>query len=118
MAEFSVTTEIHDNPRVVVVRTTGYIEDQGGEKVKKIVAALVEKGEKNFLFNFAGSPVINSTGIACLLEICEEIGFSLQGKVAFCCLSKAIGEVFKMMGITTVYQIFDQEENAFPAFAR
>ncbi|OIP22828.1 hypothetical protein AUK22_10310 [bacterium CG2_30_54_10] len=116
MGEFSVITEIHNSPHVVLVRTTGYIEDQGGEKVKKVVLSLMEKGEKNFLFNFAGSPVINSTGIACLLEVCEEIGFSLQGKVAFCCLSKAIGEVFKMMGITTVYQIYDREETAIPNF--
>ncbi|RCK81404.1 MAG: hypothetical protein OZSIB_2273 [Candidatus Ozemobacter sibiricus] len=118
MPEFSVTTEIRDQPRVVIVRTVGYIDDHAGEKIKKVVQALMEKGEKNFLFSFGGSPVINSTGIACLLEVCEEIGFSLQGKVAFCCLSKAIAEVFRMMGITSVYQIYDQEESALPGFSR
>ncbi len=86
MGEFAVVTEIRDNPRVVCVRTTGYIDDAAGEKIKKVIQSLMVKGEKNYLFNFAGSPVINSTGISCLLEVCEEIGFSLQGKVVFCCL--------------------------------
>ncbi|NLI79730.1 MAG: STAS domain-containing protein [Candidatus Riflebacteria bacterium] len=118
MGEFAVVTEIRDNPRVVCVRTTGYIDDAAGEKIKKVIQSLMVKGEKNYLFNFASSPVINSTGISCLLEICEEIGFSLQGKVVFCSLPKAIAEVFKMMGITTVYTVCDSEESAVPEFSR
>ena len=112
MADFVIITEISEAPRVVIVRTRGYIDDEGGEKIRKIVQSFIDKGETRFLFNFAESPIINSTGICYLLELAEEITFHLQGRIAFSNLSKAISEVFNMMGITTTYPVCPDEAAA------
>lgn len=112
MSEFVISSELSTNPRVVIIKTVGYIDDKAAEKIKNVVQSFISKGERNFLFNFASSPIINSTGISIMLEISEDITFTLQGTVVFCCLSKAINEVFKMMGISSMYKIFHSEAEA------
>ena len=112
MTEFSVVTEISEQPRVVIVKTTGYIEDRAGEKIKSVVHVLMEKGEKNFLFHLGGSPIINSTGISCMLEVIEEITCEVQGWVGLCCLTKAIKDVFTIMCLLKEYPAFDTQEAA------
>ncbi len=118
MAEFSVVTETHENPRIIVIKTTGYLEDKAGEKIKNIVQAYIQKGEKRYIFHLAGSPIINSTGISCILEVTEEIVCDLQGKIAFCCLSKAIADVFKIMNLTANYPVLDTYEAAVAELSR
>lgn len=118
MAEFSVVTETHENPRIIVIKTTGYLEDKAGEKIKSIVQTYIDKGEKRYIFHLGGSPIINSTGISCILELTEEITCELQGRLAFCCLSKAINDVFKIMNLSSTYPVLETFEAAVAEVSR
>ena len=107
------TCDIQKTPNgVIVIRTKGYFDDEGGEVFRGKVEPLVQQGERKFLLNFKDSPLINSTGISVLIELAEEITSMPNGKVAFCGLSKAVDSVFRMMGLTTAFPVYDTEENA------
>ena len=111
MAGFTCTTE-KTAKNIIVVRTKGYFDDEGGEVFRARVEPLYHQGEKVFLLNFKESPLINSTGISVLIELAEEITTAPEGRVAFCGLSKAVDSVFRMMGLTSAFPVFDTEENA------
>jgi anti-anti-sigma factor len=111
MAGFSCTTE-RTPKNVIIVRTKGYFDDEGGDIFRSQVEPLFHKGEKVFLLNFRESPLINSTGISILIELAEEITAVPGGRVVFCGLSKAVDSVFRMMGLTTAFSVFDSEETA------
>ena len=112
MPEFSINTEIRPQPHAVVIRPVGYFSDEGGDKFRAIVQGLIEKGEKTFVLNFQGSPIVNSIGISCILDATEVITTEVQGTVVFCGLSKAVNEAFKLVGILSLYRAFDTEDAA------
>lgn len=115
MSELTCQTETL-GARIVVVRTTGYIDDDGGEKIRKVVESFVEKGETRFLFNLGGSPIVNSTGIACILELIEQVVYERNGQIHFCNLAPAVLTVFKMMGVEGSCKIHDTEANGLAQF--
>lgn len=112
MAEFTITTEVKQQPHAVLIRSVGYFNDAGGDKLRTIIQGLVEKGERTFVFNLQGSPVVNSIGISCILDSTEMITTEVQGTVVFCGLTKAVAEAFKLVGILKLYRAFDTEDAA------
>lgn len=113
MAEFKCEAVIEGS--VCVLRLSGYVDDEGGRKVTEVFQDACQKGLTSFVLNFTGSPVINSSGVAQILELSEILVVEKSGKLAFVGLSKLTQGVFKVVGLLKMGQLFPSETEAISA---
>ncbi|MBF0545888.1 MAG: STAS domain-containing protein [Candidatus Riflebacteria bacterium] len=100
-----------------ILRTQGYLDDRGGEIFKTSCEEVLSAGSILFVFNFKGTPVINSTGLSMLLEMIVKIIDYKNGKVAFAGLSKITKAALQMAGVLTLVDEFETEELAASAIS-
>jgi anti-sigma B factor antagonist len=84
---------------VVVIRTDGYINNQGGEEIARAAYELIDKGNKYLLLDLASTKIVNSIGISILIEIIEKM-IEIDGRLAFCNLTPTIEKTFHIMGLS------------------
>ncbi|MFH1068293.1 MAG: STAS domain-containing protein [Candidatus Glassbacteria bacterium] len=94
-----------------VLYTDGYINNTGGEKIAQECYKLLDEGIKIFILNLAKSPIVNSVGIAVLIELIERVREDGE-KVIFCNCTPVISKTFKIMGLTQYAELYDNEKEA------
>lgn len=95
-SEFNLVTETKEN--CVVINTTGYINNIGGQKIVDEFYKYNGNGINNVILNLAQSNVVNSIGISFLIEIIEKLNHS-NGKLIFTNLDSSIEKTFTIMGL-------------------
>jgi anti-sigma B factor antagonist len=116
MNPLSVETITDEKGRYAVVRTNGYINNLGAERIEQEIDGLIAKGFKNFIINFAQSPIINSMGLSILIGVIEKTN-EIEGKLAFSNLTEVNAETMEIMGLTQYATLFPTEEEARAHFA-
>ena len=106
MAEFSLN--VRDEGDVVIIETTGYLNNVGGEKVSEACYEKMENGKKLFLLNLENSKVINSIGVSILIEIIEKLQ-DVDGKLGYYNLAPIVEKTFNIMGLTKYSTVFYSE---------
>lgn len=96
MKEFKVNTETFG--KFAVVRSNGYINNLGGEKIAQECRVLMNQGVNELILNLKDSSIVNSIGISILIEVIEEI-LNKKGKLAFSDLTPTVAKTFKIMGL-------------------
>ena len=94
--EFSLTSETRNNCLVIV--TSGYINNAGGEAIAKEFAPHFEKGIKHVVINVAQSKVVNSIGMSFLIEIIDQLN-DAGGKLIFTNVDPAVDKMLSIMGL-------------------
>lgn len=94
-----------------ILRTNGYVNNLGGEKIGEAADILMKDGIINLIINFEKSTVVNSIGISILIEVIEKL-VDNGGKIVFSNLTKTIAKTFNIMGLTQFAEIFDTESEA------
>jgi len=113
MQEFKV--EIEECGSFAVLRSTGYINNLGGEKIAEECHKLMNTGCDHLILNLAKSTVVNSIGISILIEIIESI-IAKEGRLAFSNLTPTIAKTFRIMGLLQFTELFEGEVDARSAF--
>ena len=72
MNPLTVETIADEKGRCAVVRTNGYINNLGAERIEQEIDGLIGRGFKNFVINFEKSPIINSMGLSILIGVIEK----------------------------------------------
>ena len=111
--EFTLTH--HLDGEVLVIRTNGYLNDLGAEKVDELCTEHLEKSINKIVINLEKSPLINSIGISILIGVIEAIE-EAEGSLAFTNLTPTNRKTFEMMGLLEFAQSFDKEEEAVAKF--
>lgn len=93
---------------VVVVYIDGYINNQGGEEIVKVVYEFFDEGYKVLLFNLVEMKIVNLIGILIFIEIIEKM-FEVDGKLVFCNFILMIDKIFYIMGFVQYMSIFQDE---------
>lgn len=106
---FDVKVEKKGN--FAILKTEGYVNNIGGEKISQVADKLIDEGVINFIINFEKSNVVNSIGISILIEVIEKL-VDIGGKICFSNLTKTIAKTFNIMGLTQYADIFDTESDA------
>lgn len=106
MAEFSLN--VRDEGDVVIIETTGYLNNVGGEKVSEACYEKMENGKKLFLLNLENSKVVNSIGVSILIEIIEKLQ-DVDGKIGYYNLAPIVEKTFNIMGLTKYSTVFYSE---------
>jgi anti-anti-sigma factor len=101
---------------VAIVRTDGYINNLGAERIEQECESLIERGCRKFIINFAKSPIINSMGLSILIGIIERM-LEINGVLAFTDLTPVNAETMEIMGLTQYAQIYRSEPDALSSLA-
>jgi anti-anti-sigma factor len=94
--EFSLKSELQG--AILVITTSGYINNVGGEAISREFNKHFSGGVKNVVVNLAGSRVVNSIGTSFILEILETLQ-DAGGKLVFTNLDPAIDKMLTIMGV-------------------
>ncbi len=112
---FDVKVEKRAN--CAVLRTEGYVNNLGGEKISEKVDQLIDTGITVFIINFEKSNIVNSIGISILIEVIEKL-VDIGGKIYFTNLTKTISKTFSIMGLTQFAEICETEDDAIKEVSR
>jgi anti-anti-sigma factor len=96
---------------LAIVRTDGYINNLGAERIEQECDAMIERGYRKFIINFEKSPIINSMGLSILIGIIEKM-LEINGVLAFTDLTAVNAETMEIMGLTQYAQIYPTEREA------
>ncbi len=113
MSEFNV--EVTPMEDFAVIRSQGYINNLGGERIAQECYDLMDRGYQNFIINLDKSKVVNSIGISILIEIIEKI-VDKKGQLAFSNLTPTIAKTLKIMGLLQYADSYEDENQAISAF--
>lgn len=110
MTHFTLQTDTID--KIFVIRSKGYLDEKGGEILFEAFQKAIPQGHQKFILNLSDSPVINSQGIAKIIEISEIIVDENNGELAFVGLSELSEDVFKMVGLLQLGDTYNTEQEA------
>ena len=109
MSDFNLTSREEGN--VVVIETTGYLNNVGGEKIAEVCYKEMDGGKNKFLLNLEGSKVVNSIGVSILIEIIEKLQ-DVDGKLGYYNLAPIVEKTFNIMGLTKYSSVYPSESEA------
>ena len=109
MSDFSLSTSVNGN--VVIIKTSGYLNNIGGEKIADACYKEIDNGKKLFLLDLEESKVVNSIGVSILIEIIEKLQ-EVDGKLGYYNLAPIVEKTFTIMGLTKYSTVFSNESEA------
>jgi len=109
MSDFSLSTSV--NGDVVIIKTSGYLNNIGGEKIADACYKEIDNGKNLFLLDLEGSKVVNSIGVSILIEIIEKLQ-EVDGKLGYFNLAPIVEKTFTIMGLTKYSTVFSNESEA------
>jgi anti-anti-sigma factor len=112
--QFTLTSEMRDNR--LIISTSGYVNNVGGEAIAKEFSRHFEKGTKEVIINLAQSKVVNSIGMSFLIEIIEQLQ-DVNGKLIFTNLDPAVEKMLSIMGLFKFAGKEPTVEHAMKSFA-
>jgi len=93
---FTLTSDVTNN--CLVISTSGYVNNVGGEAIAKEFSRHFENGTKQLVINLAQSKVVNSIGMSFLIEIIEQLE-EVGGKLVFTNLDPSVEKMLAIMGL-------------------
>ncbi len=110
---FSLTSDVADNR--LVIATSGYINNVGGQKIAEEFQRNFANGVKHVVINLAQSKVVNSIGMSFLIEIIETLN-DAGGRLIFTNLDPAVEKMLAIMGLFNFAGKEDSVEDALRSF--
>jgi len=94
--QFTLTSELRDDCLVII--TSGYVNNVGGEAIAREFTRFFEKGTKKIIVNLERSRVVNSIGMSFLIDIIDQLN-DAGGKLVFTNLDPAVEKMLTIMGL-------------------
>lgn len=101
-------TKIND---VVIIELKGKINAGNSEMLKSIIKDLVDKNEKNIVFNFAEVDFIDSSGLGSLVGCLRTVKRN-GGDIKIGGLVEKVRVVFELIRLNHLFDIHDNAEKA------
>jgi anti-anti-sigma factor len=98
----------------LVVETSGYLNNLGGEKIAGECHRHIGQGVRNIIIDLQQTKMVNSIGISILIEIIEELN-EVNGRLFFTNLDPTIEKTFTIMGLFQYAARHDSTEAALEA---
>ena len=114
MSDFSLS--VREEGDVVIIETTGYLNNVGGEKISEVCYEKMDGGKKHFLLNLENSKVVNSIGVSILIEIIEKLQ-DVGGKLGYYNLAPIVEKTFNIMGLTKYSSVYSSESEGIEGMA-
>lgn len=98
-----------------VVQVDGQLIVGNRQDLKDKVLARLEEGARNFVIDFARTGYIDSSGLGVLVSVSKKIR-EAGGELRLACLSDDLQTLFELTKLDTLFQIFDDLEEALAGF--
>jgi anti-anti-sigma factor len=95
-----------------VLKIKGRVDTIHSVELEAEVNQMFESGEKHFIFNCSKMNYISSSGLRVFLVTQKKV-ISLKGELYLCDLQPAIQEVFRISGFSSLFKIYDNQEEIF-----
>lgn len=115
MPMYSLKTEIQND--IVIVYSNGYLDDINSAVLADEINKYLAQGTLKFVISLKESPVINSQGIARMIELAEVVIDERSGELVFAELSELSSGVFKMVGLLEMTDAFSTVKEAVEAMS-
>ena len=113
-----MSLEIHRRERegIVILDLDGRLTvGEEASKFREYMQKLVDSGQRNIILNTAKVDYVDSTGLGALV-MCYTTLQRAGGKVRLLNLSRRSIELLVMTKLTTIFEVFDDEQNAINSF--
>jgi anti-anti-sigma factor len=94
--QFTLTSEVRND--CLIITTSGYVNNVGGEKIVQEFSRHFEGGTKKVIVNLAQSKVVNSIGMSFLIDVVDQLN-DAGGKLVFTDLDPAVDKMLTIMGL-------------------
>jgi anti-sigma B factor antagonist len=101
--------------RGVAVRISGRLDTTNYTDLEKKLNDLIDRQQDRILVDCSGMDYISSSGLRILLMALKKVNLA-KGIFALCGLQPGIREIFDISGFTTIFAIFDTQEDAIKTF--
>ena len=109
MSDFSL--EKREEGDVVIIETTGYLNNVGGEKISEVSYQEIDNGKNLFLLNLENSKLDNTKAVSNLIEIIEKLQ-DVDGQLCYYNLAPIVEKTFNIMGLTKYSTVYGSESDA------
>ncbi len=106
-----LTTEQERRGNVVVVRAEGDIDEDGVKTLRVALANVIREKEYDVVVNLEGVRLISYMGIGVLVEQLRQFR-CFAGDMKLTGLNLYAERLFRMVGVTSLFQIFETEDEA------
>ncbi|HEY3370439.1 MAG TPA: STAS domain-containing protein [Prolixibacteraceae bacterium] len=93
-----------------ILKIKGRIDTIHSSTLEGEVNQLFDMGEKNLIFNCSEMDYISSSGLRVFL-VAQKKAISINGKLYLCNMQPAIQEIFRISGFSSLFKIFDTQED-------
>jgi anti-sigma B factor antagonist len=100
---------------VTVVDLEGKMNTGTSPDADAYLSQLISGGSNHLLLNMGGIDYISSSGLRVVLSTGKKLSAS-GGKLAFCNLNPSVGEVFRVSGFNSIFQVFESEQDALNSY--
>jgi anti-sigma B factor antagonist len=111
----SVHFAITDHGNVKVVRPEGDIDFHQIPSARKQLEGLIHAGHNRLVMNLANCQYVASTTVGMLLMKCNEAK-GAGGDLKLAQVPKSVEKVIKLLGVSTIFNLYDTEKQAIAAF--
>ena len=102
-------------PDVVIVRIEGPLDTIASYAFLEKMERLIQNGASKFIINLERLEYISSAGIGIFPGLSQELK-QQDGGLAFANVSPKIKKLFEMIGLTTLFRLYDSIEEALQEF--
>jgi anti-anti-sigma factor len=96
---------------IAVLKSQNYVNDKAADELAYECRRLADDGVRHFIVNMQDSKMVNSVGIAIVIEMIED-AIDNDGSFSFCRVSPTIAKTFQIMGLRQLSTIYETEEEA------
>ena len=105
-----------DNETISILYIKGYLDAHTAPELESALQKLVDEQRYNVIVNFKDLNYISSAGLGVFMGFIENIREN-KGDIKLSAMKPKIYRVFDLLGFPSLYEIFDDEEQAIAKFS-
>ncbi|GAB4332241.1 MAG: STAS domain-containing protein [Calditrichia bacterium] len=104
-----------DEKDVTVLNIQGFLDAHTAPQFESELQKLLSEKRYNLVVNLDGLEYISSAGLGVFMGVIEDIREN-NGDLKICCAEPKVFKVFDLLGFPSLYEFYDQEEEALKKF--
>jgi len=101
--------------KAIIIEIEGRLDTTNFSQLENKIMGHVDAGKINILVDCSNMDYVSSSGLRIFLMSLKKIT-NLNGQFVLCGLQENIQEIFEISGFTSIFKIYNNQEEALPTF--